>query len=254
MKPPKDIIGSLASLGLSTEQAQCYWSLLRCQPASAYQIARDAGLASTSIYTILHDLTALQVIYAVSPESEVAQQRFAAVDPESLIDTLQKRQQRLASRVLPTLQEQVRPSRISAIWPLDKRQDFLDTALTLLTQSRRSVEAALHAKEYEDLHAGFQRFAESTQRYALIQLGKGPQQEHFQQHLPCDESRRGFYLVVDGSLALIAQCQADGLTQGCWSDQAAFVQSVKDHLRTIHVLAATWDYLPPKLRATMRTS
>ncbi|MBZ8132162.1 TrmB family transcriptional regulator [Afifella sp. IM 167] len=78
--PRGHLVEELQGVGFSEYEARAYLSLLRRQPATAYEISKQAGLPRPNAYSALENLTNKGAVMPVS-ESPV---RYVPVDPESL--------------------------------------------------------------------------------------------------------------------------------------------------------------------------
>ncbi len=79
-----DLRSDLQSLGFSEHEARAYLALYRLQPATAYEIAKLAGLPKANAYSVLDSLSSKE---AAQPISE-APVRYIAVAPNILFERI----------------------------------------------------------------------------------------------------------------------------------------------------------------------
>lgn len=64
--PDSDLVRDLRSLGFGEYEARAYIGLLKCGPATAYEVAKNTGLPRANVYTILKTLAEKGVAQPVS--------------------------------------------------------------------------------------------------------------------------------------------------------------------------------------------
>ncbi len=81
----KEIIILLEKFGLSTNAARAYISLLQNNPATGYEISKDAGIPRSAIYATLNRLEKMGIVNSEGDSPK----RFVPLSPYSLIEHLQ---------------------------------------------------------------------------------------------------------------------------------------------------------------------
>ncbi len=77
-----ELVSDLQRLGFSEYEARTYLSLLRTQPATAYEISKQSGLPRANTYGALENLTKKRAVQPIS-ENPV---KYAPIDPSTLLD------------------------------------------------------------------------------------------------------------------------------------------------------------------------
>ncbi len=97
---------SLRELGFTDYEARAYVALAATQPATAYEIAKKAGLPRANVYAALHNLEAKGAIQPVT-ENPV---RYVPVDPERFFQNIQRTTAGLCEDVVRRLRNSVKPA------------------------------------------------------------------------------------------------------------------------------------------------
>ena len=94
-----DIIRHLVELGLTEKEARVYAALVALGSATAYKIAKEAGLKRPTTYVLLDELRKKGVVGKIpNPKNQI----FTAKDPTELFSAYERRLQK-ARRALPAL-------------------------------------------------------------------------------------------------------------------------------------------------------
>jgi sugar-specific transcriptional regulator TrmB len=97
---------SLRELGFTDYEARAYMALAATQPATAYEIAKKAGLPRANVYAALRNL---EVKGAIQPVTENPV-RYVPVDPERFFQNIQRTTAGLCEVVVRTLRNSVKPA------------------------------------------------------------------------------------------------------------------------------------------------
>jgi sugar-specific transcriptional regulator TrmB len=132
------LVEALAPFGFAEYDARAYAALLERQPATAYEVAKGAGIPDSKVYRVLEKLEARGVVTLVGREPAT----FAALPPDALLGRLEsaaRRQLADARRALERVAPRESPV---AAWPLAGGQAVLDRAAALVAAARVRVEVA----------------------------------------------------------------------------------------------------------------
>lgn len=111
----EDVLSDLRKLGFTEYEARIYVQLLRqAEPATAYEISKNAGVPRPNAYSALENLSQRG---AVLPVSE-APVRYVATPPEDLMDDFARRTAALCSQVGARLMELSSPIEDRYVWSI----------------------------------------------------------------------------------------------------------------------------------------
>ena len=77
-----DIIKNLERFGLSTNVARAYYSLLKSNPATGYEISSHAGIPRSAVYNVLSKLESMGLVSGMGDKPK----RYVPLSPGSLIE------------------------------------------------------------------------------------------------------------------------------------------------------------------------
>lgn len=110
-----DPIHDLQRLGFSEYEACTYMSLLQSNPATAYEVSKNAGLPRANTYAALESLTKKQAVQPVS-ESPV---RYVPVEPSVLLERISADVNDLCGRLQKTFDELEPQERSDVVWSVE---------------------------------------------------------------------------------------------------------------------------------------
>lgn len=93
--PLQTLIADLQGLHFSDYESRAYLGLLKIQPATAYEVAKEAGLPKANAYSVLESLVRKEAVQPVS-ESPV---RYTATPPDVLLSAIVETTERRAARI-----------------------------------------------------------------------------------------------------------------------------------------------------------
>ncbi|MDH4184511.1 MAG: hypothetical protein OEV92_09835 [Nitrospinota bacterium] len=226
----------LASLGLSEYEARAYTALIAIQPASAYELARQAGMPTSKIYEILHRLTEKGMAIPVE-ETDARGRRFAALDPEDFLAQRKQEMTETAALLAPMLKNLAPPGQVGQIWPIGARADVIGRARQLVAKARERILVSLWPEELAELEPGLAAAVAKKVKVAVVHFGKPKHVVGVTFHHPVERAiqrekgGRGFALVADGQQAMMATFLDSGGVEGAWSRNQAFVGATEDYIR-----------------------
>jgi HTH-type transcriptional regulator, sugar sensing transcriptional regulator len=100
------LAAALRELGFTDYEARAYVALAATQPATAYEIAKKAGLPRANVYAALHNLVAKGAIQPVT-ENPV---RYVPVAPEQFFRGIQRTTASLCEDVVSAMRQNVKPA------------------------------------------------------------------------------------------------------------------------------------------------
>ena len=162
---------ALSNLGFSQYEARCYVGLLGLEPQTGYAVAKTTGVPQPKVYEALRKLVARGAARQLPGEPV----RFAAIEPETLLDDLQASfDARLddARRSTPDLEEVGPPSSLEDVAGLAGRDAVLAAARAALHAATRRVYLSASANEIRALLGDISACAERGVDVVVLAFGR----------------------------------------------------------------------------------
>ena len=226
----------LVDLGLTEYEAKAYMSLMRCQPATPYEIAKAAGLPTSKIYETIKRLQTKGLTSPVSARQGRGQQ-YMALAAEDFIYRKRQETQRQTEQLGPLLKALSNEADTNFIWQLDEADKVLDKARQLVAQASHSLLLSLWPEELDAIATDLRHAEDRGVQIALVHFGPPPYRIGATFHHPAEDTihaekgGRGLTLVADGECVVLATFFATGRVEGAWSSNRAFVYIAEDYVR-----------------------
>jgi len=162
---PIEDTGDLKRIGFTDYEARIYVQLLRQSPATAYEIAKHAGVPRPNTYQALEALTQRRAVLPVSENPA----RYIAADPQQLFDSIARQTRSLCSDLAKRLSAVTAPPEDQYVWTLRGDASVHDK-IDALIDGAREVLWIKAADEVLRRHADALRAAAQRGVEALIVL------------------------------------------------------------------------------------
>lgn len=129
------LIRNLQSLGFSDYEAKAYISLLKVQPATAYEVSKEAGIPKANCYTVLEGLSKRD---SVQPISE-SPMRYVAVPPEVLFDRIARSTEERCNQMMNDLKAIGTGPDYDYVWSLSGRDPINQAIEQLIKDARHQL-------------------------------------------------------------------------------------------------------------------
>lgn len=246
-----EIAEQLKVLGFTLNEAKAYVALLQCQPATAYEIAKTAGLPTSKIYETVAKLTQRGVFHM--QEDEAGTQQYVAMSPPDLMETIRSRTANQTRNLEQALQNLPGRSDANVIWPLDSLSQVQSHVVSMIEDAEESVLISLWPEELEWCERALRQAEDNGINIALVHFGKpqiniGATYHHpVEKTLYAEKGGRGLTVVVDGSRVVIANFQADDKVDGAWSRNPTFVTVAEDYVKHDVYITKVTRFLGPEV-------
>jgi sugar-specific transcriptional regulator TrmB len=104
----------LQTLGFSDYEAKAYIALVKLQPATAYEVSKEAGLPKANSYSVLESLSKKEAVQPVSQNPV----RYMATAPDTLFDRIAESTRKRCERVKKRLSKLSRGPEHEHVWSL----------------------------------------------------------------------------------------------------------------------------------------
>ncbi|MGB0086649.1 MAG: helix-turn-helix domain-containing protein [Rhodomicrobiaceae bacterium] len=173
--PLLHLIRDLQDLGFSDYEARAYIALLKLQPATAYEVSKEAGLPKANSYTVLESLSSKEAVQPVS-ENPV---RYSAVAPQTLFERIADNTQRRCDRVREGLSKLADLPRHEYVWSITGR----DVVASRIEQMIGAARGHLWIKASEQILEPHRRALEGAAKrnvaILIILFGSHPERFEF---------------------------------------------------------------------------
>jgi sugar-specific transcriptional regulator TrmB len=158
---PIEAAGDLRRVGFTDYEARIYVQLLRQSPATAYEIAKRAGVPRPNTYQALEALTQRRAVLPVSENPA----RYVAADPQQLFDTIARQTKSLCADLAKRLSAVSSPPDDQYVWTLRGDASVHDKIDALIEDARevlwiKAADDVLH-RHVDALRAAAQRGVEA---------------------------------------------------------------------------------------------
>ncbi len=231
----KAIITKLSGIGLSEYEAKAYLALLRSNPSTAYEIAKESGIPTSKIYQVIHKLTEKGI--CLLSEENNRTKRYVPIQPDEFLN----RHKSTVGTLVDSLKEEFSSldSRQDAshIWNLSDYDHLIDKARRMIDSAHSVLLLSLWKEELESLEAALRRAEGRGVQIALVHFGipqicVGQVYYHpIEDTLYAEKGGRGFVLIADSQEVLIGTVSYEGRTEGAWSRNKGFVMIAEDYVK-----------------------
>ena len=165
-----DTADKLKQFGFTTNEAKAYLGLLRCQPASAYEIAKQTGIPTSKIYETVGKLVVRGILQANRDEG--GNQTYFAMNPTDLMASIRDRTIHETNGLLPELEQIPLRDESNLIWPLLDEAQIQSRANQLINTSRETLLVSLWPDELAFCEPALRQAQTRGVRVALVHFGK----------------------------------------------------------------------------------
>ena len=128
-------ISELQALGFSEYEARCYLTLLRVQPATAYEIAKQARLQRPNVYGAIEGLEKKGAVQPISTHPA----RYVPVSPERLLDGIATATSRRCRDLGITLSAIDQADATEYVWLVEGERAIFDKIEEMIAQAKAHV-------------------------------------------------------------------------------------------------------------------
>jgi sugar-specific transcriptional regulator TrmB len=134
-RPALPLAAALRELGFTDYEARAYAALATRQPATAYEIAKVAGLPRANVYSALRNLEARGAIQPVT-ENPV---RYVPVDPELFFSSVQRSTAGLCEDVVQAMKRGPKAEESAYVWIFRGEAEVHAKLMAMIESAREHV-------------------------------------------------------------------------------------------------------------------
>ena len=232
----KEAIDLMIGLGLTDYEARAYITLLRCQPASAYEISKESGIPSSKIYETFARLQDKGLTQPI-PDQKGRGKQYVALNYKDFIYAKQEEVTRSTDKLGPLLDAVGHSVNVELIWQIREVDKVFDKARQLIKQAKQNILISLWPNELDRLKEYILDAEARGVKIALLHFGKsefnaGATFYHPRELTIYEEKGgRALTMVVDSKVVLIGTFFDDGHLEAVWSKNHGFVTVSEDYIR-----------------------
>ena len=240
--------------GFARNEARAYTCLVSCEPATAYELAKQSGIPTSKIYETVNKLVEKGVIQLLA-EEERSVQRYKAMNPEDLLQQLRDHAVEQTGLLEPMLNSLHRPVDSDLIWPMQTIESVINKSRQLIMSATRELVISLWPQELELLESALLHAEAKGIKIALVHFGPPDRVIGATYHHPVEKTLyqekggRGLSLVVDSTIVVIANFLQDGSVDGAWSRNQTFVTVAEDYVKHDVYITKVTRFLEPEVKA-----
>lgn len=228
-------IKQVIALGFSEYEAKAYVHLLSVQPATAYELSQTSGIPSSKIYEVLGRLTEKGVAFV---EGEGRKKKYVATPPEEFVQSRRQFFHRTFDSLEGGLKKITeKTDDVSFIWNIKAHDFLLDKAERMIQGAQESILLSTWQEEFAHITPALAQAETEGIKIATVHFG-APQEttgrifEHpIKDTLYEEKGGRGFVLVVDASVAIVATITEGDHVEGAWSLNQGFITLAEDYIK-----------------------
>ena len=149
-RPALPLAAALRELGFTDYEARAYVALATRQPATAYEIAKVAGLPRANVYSALRNLEARGAIQPVT-ENPV---RYVPVDPELFFSSVQRSTAGLCEDVVQAMKRGPKAEESAYVWIFRGEAEVHAKLMAMIESAREHVWLKAHPRIQVVPHEG----------------------------------------------------------------------------------------------------
>jgi sugar-specific transcriptional regulator TrmB len=249
-KSMKVAISKLTQLGFSEYEAKAYIALLKENPLSAYEIAKNSSIPSSKVYEVVKRLESRQMVQSIHGERS---RMFIPTSPDELIENFRTAMEDSLYAVKTELKSFKVGIDTSYTWHIKDYEGLILKAKRMLDTSQQTVLLSIWPPEIEAMVKSISDAETRGVRVAIVHYGTtniklGQLYRHpVEDTIYAQEGARGFTLVADSKEVLIAKIERKE-TEAIWSMNKGFVMMAEDYIRHDIYFMKTVERFDPLLK------
>ncbi len=206
-----DLIASLMEIGFTEYEAKIYLELLRDNPATGYQLSKNAGIPRSMVYEALGRLHNRGAVLETRDERATL---YRPLPPDVLMDDHEQEHRRLIQGLRDGLRQRYTTEDEDHLWSISGRRAVLSYANQMINSADNEVLLVLADPDLDDLRPAILRACERHLAVSALLTGHGELNCGQVAHHPPLESElqnltQTTMIVVDQREALIANTQLE---------------------------------------------
>jgi Cd2+/Zn2+-exporting ATPase len=196
---------TLSHLGFTEYEAKTYLSLLRNNPATGYQISKDAGIPRSMVYEALGRLSNRGAVMSLPLGDST---RYAPVPVNVLLDSLRHKYEDALDEAHQRLSEEESKTPLEQVWSIEGRDAILTRVREMVRGSQKEILVSVSDSTLVDLISVLKEASDRGVMVRLLLSGDaevefGEVIRHPRAESALQRTGQSVVLVIDGSECLI---------------------------------------------------
>jgi len=228
------MISRLMDIGFSEYEARVYISLLRANPSTAYEIAKESGIPTSKIYEVIARLLEKGFVSVVDGDNRKS---YVPMDVNEFIEGRKKKIDKTLAGLKLDLAGLKTGGRASYIWNIDDYGYFLEKAERMILEAKKTIlisawkDEILNLKEILEKKAEYEKVKIAIVHFGEVEIAAGRLFQHpIEDTIYNEKGGRGFAIVADSREALMGTIH-DKALEGAWSINSGFVTLAEDYIK-----------------------
>ncbi|MGE5592731.1 MAG: TrmB family transcriptional regulator [Betaproteobacteria bacterium] len=206
-----DPLTALTSLGFTEYEAKTYLALLRSNPATGYQISKEAGIPRSMVYEALGRLVNRGAVLTLQQGDTT---RYAPVPVNALLDSMRHKYEDAIDVAHESLANYETLVPLDQAWNIEGRDAILSKARDMIGGAREELLLAASDRTLVDVMPQLREAHERGVRVRVLvsgdaELGFGQVVRHPQAESVFQQLGQSIVVVVDGAQALVGGTGTD---------------------------------------------
>lgn len=229
------LLTKLTQLGFSEYEAKAYLALLKENPASGYQIAKQSGVPRSMVYEVIGKLNARGALLTYRVDGVV---KYAPAPPEEFLDNLHREHEALITSLQVDLHTLASASDPDYVWNLEGNDNILTKASEMIHQVSNRLYLAITPSIFPLLQNQLELAAERGVNVVIYTTAPLDITccrvivAHVSEETLEQAHGLGLILIIDGAEVLIGEWLADRNAHASWTSNPLMVFLAEHHLRT----------------------
>ncbi len=233
------LINDLMYTGLSEYESKAYVALIGSSPASAYEVAKRAGIPTSKVYEVMARLEQRGIAALLE---DTGKSMYVPQEPEDYLSIRRHMMEKTLENLEGGLLKVRKKSETSIIWNITDYDSLMDKALAMAGSAKNSLLLSVWEQEASELAPSLVRARRLGVRVATLHFGPvtheagthdaGVVYIHPIQHTLMEEKGgRGIVIVADSKEALVGTIREDMRADGASSRNEGFVSMAEDYIK-----------------------
>jgi sugar-specific transcriptional regulator TrmB len=224
----------LIELGFTDYEAKAYIALLQKNPATAYEIAKNAAIPTSKIYEVLVKLAEKGVI---SEFEDQAKRKYIPMPPEEMLDAYRSKIEGTLNRLKDGFKNMNQENELAYIWNITDYDYLMDKARRMVEEAEKTLLISCWPGEYDLIKTSLAKALKLGVKIAVVQFGQssdpiGQMFPHpIEDTIFAEKGGRGLVIISDSQEVLFGKINEHHEVQGANSMNEGFVAIAEDYIK-----------------------
>ncbi len=228
------IISKLAELGLSGYEAKAYLSLLRENPATAYEVGKSSGVPTSKVYEVLKRLVEKGIISIID---EGRTRQYVPIEPEEFLN----KHRNMIKTVIDSLENELSnikgKKELLYIWNITEYDYLVDKVRRMIESAKKTILISIWKEEFALIEDRIRDALKRKVKVAVVHFGPPELKAGQIYHHPIEDTiyqekgGRGIVIVVDSKEVLMGTVFRNNKIEGAWSRNRGSVTLAEDYIK-----------------------